>query len=81
MDGLQEGSAVFVAEKQTHGNISLITSGELISVQGNQAVVMLEGEDVPRSVSVASVSPAEPVLGNMSGLFNEMPVIDMTPRR
>jgi hypothetical protein len=63
-----------------HGNIAEVTSGELVSVQGNAATVVLDGHTIGVDVALSSITPEEGSLGNMSGRPNEHAVIDLTPR-
>lgn len=68
--------AVVVTIPQLHGKIGLVENGEVLSVSGQTAMVMLAGEDVPREVPLDRLQPREDLFGNMTERPNEMPVID-----
>ena len=72
--------SVVVALPQMHTRSSVLETGEIISVQGEQATVMITGEDVPRNVPVANLSMAEDVYGQETGNPYEMPVLNQERR-
>jgi hypothetical protein len=67
---------VVVSIPQLHGKISVIESGEVISVEGNEATVMLAGEEVPRTVPLDRLQAEQETFGGMTERPNEMPVIN-----
>jgi len=72
---------VIVSIPQLHTRASLLEKGEVISIEGNHAQVQLQGEDIPRTVPVDRLAPAEAVFGSgMTGRPNELPVIDAIRR-
>ncbi len=71
---------VAVSIPQLHGRISVIERGEVIDVQGETATVMLQGEDIPRTVSLDCLTHAPELFGQMTDRPNEMPVLDQIRR-
>lgn len=80
---LLPNQSVVVSQKQAQlGNSSsAITAGEFISSTGDKALVLLEGEDIPREVSLANVASSESIIGNISSRRGESAIIDLSPRR
>lgn len=78
---LEPNSQIVVYQKQRYTNNTDILSGEFISQEGDQAIVMIEGEVVPRKIAMTSISAAAPLLGDLTDRPNEMPVLDQTPQR
>lgn len=82
METFSPNQRVTVSQKQRLlNNSSVITAGEFISATGNTAMVLLEGEEVPREVPLDAVSDSASSLGNISSRRGEASVIDMSPRR
>lgn len=81
MTTLMPNSRIVVSQKQQHINAAVITPGELISVHGNTAMVMLEGEAVARTVNIDAISSSDELLGDQTNRPNEHSVIDMSPQR
>lgn len=70
-----------VAQQQVMLNKSaVVTEGEFISATGDQATVVLDGEEVARTVPLSSIVASDSAIGNLSRP-GEMPVIDMSPRK
>jgi hypothetical protein len=74
----QDRVAVSIA--QLHNKTSVVEKGEVVSILGQTAKVVLDGEDVPRTVSVSSLNRIGDVFGEETGRPNEMPVIDAIRR-
>jgi hypothetical protein len=81
MTELLPNTRIVVAQKHLHNSNYDIISGELISIEGNMAVVELENEGILRKVPVASVSAADSLLGALTERSNEAPVLDRLPKR
>jgi hypothetical protein len=75
----QPQDSVVVSQKQLHGNSSVLLDGEVISVQGNSATVIFEGEEAPRTVALESMALKETVYGDTSRP-GELPVLDQIRR-
>ena len=71
---------VAVSMPQLHGRSSVIEKGEVVSISGNMATVVLKGEDAPRRVPVDRLHDAEEYFGGMTGMPNEPCVIDAIRR-
>ena len=76
---LASNTRVTVSQSRLHGNISEISSGELVSIQGNMATVVLDGHFIGTEVPVSSLVPEDDSLGSMSGRPNEHAVLNLTP--
>jgi hypothetical protein len=77
---LEPNDRIAVSQKQVNLNSSVITTGELVCVNGNTATVLLEGEAVAREVPLASVVAADALMGSLSDRRNEQSIINMLPR-
>lgn len=73
-------SKVIVSQKQTYSNSSVLTAGEVVSIQGDRAIVQLEGDAVVRSVPLTSLQDHDAVLGSLSNSPHEQSIIDMSPK-
>ena len=76
---LEHNSRIAVSQKQLHGNSSVITSGELVSVNGNTATVLLDGEAVVREVAVSALASSDALIGSISNRANEQSIVNMMP--
>ena len=76
----QPSDKVAVSMPQLYNNTSVIEEGEIVSVGGDRAVVMLAGEDVPREIPLDRLTSVSNVFGDMTERPNEMPVIDAIRR-
>ncbi len=72
---------VVVSDHQLHGNMDVLSEGEVLSVADGVAEVVLDNEIVSRQFPVASVSKADSMYGgDLSGRPNEMPVVNALRR-
>jgi len=68
---------VVVSVPQLHGKSSVLEQGEILSIHGQEASVVLQGEDIPRTVPLDRLSHIEETYGQeYSGRPNEMPVLN-----
>lgn len=54
---------VTVADKQLHGNQSIMVDGQVISVEGSSANIQVDGEDFPRRFALDQVKSSEETYG------------------
>ena len=59
---------------------SVITQGEFITARGDKALVLLEGEEIPREVPLSAVASSNSLLGDSTDRRGESVVIDLSPR-
>jgi len=73
---------IVLTQAQVHGNISVVTEGELISIHGQEAVVSIDGEAAPRRVPLDALHSASDLYGaTHTGRPNEPQVVDAIIRR
>jgi hypothetical protein len=68
--------AIVVSMPQLHGKVSIIEKGEVISVSGSEAQVMLEGEESPRMVPLDRLKKQDEVFGAPTDRPNELPILN-----
>jgi len=60
---IEAGTRVTVADKQLHGNSSVLVDGQVIAAEGNHFKVQLDGEEFPRIFSAEQLKTTEEVYG------------------
>ncbi len=63
MANLEPNDSIVLMQNQLHGNSKVILNGELVSIEGNSATVLIAGEEVPREVSLDQLQKADDVFG------------------
>jgi hypothetical protein len=76
---LSVNDRVVVADKQLHGNSSVLVDGAIVSIEGSSATVMVDGEDVPRQFKLAELNSGSEVYGYNANP-NDNQVIDAIRR-
>ncbi len=68
---------VSFAEKQLHGNLSILMDGQVLSIEASSARIMVDGEIESRTIPLSSLRLEEDAYGEgYAGGFNELPVVN-----
>jgi hypothetical protein len=54
---------VTIADKQLHGNQSILVDGQVLAIEGSSAKVQIDGEDFPRDFSLSQIKSSEETYG------------------
>lgn len=80
MEKIKPHDKVVVKVPQLHGNLSSLHDAEVISISGSQALILIDGDDTPKSKPISELTKATAMYGAEMIRPNELPVVNAIRR-